>query len=300
MFALLGEIEFDLITYFDGFEWQAGANYAEHALIDGKPRLQFIGESLDEIRIQLAFHLQYCDPERELLKLREAKAAHRAMAFVLGNGDYKGWFVLTEVQATSRHTDKAGSLVALEASITLREFVGDKRNPIAPPAVQPKLPPAAAQAQPASAAQLVSTTKSVGNRIRQAVTYANQTQSSLRVAIDAVRTAQKLRENPLAAMGRIPSLLTNMKQVSTPLEKLSPSLAGLTDRLPETASIVRASDSALRSVRDGQALLSSADAKTITGRIDTLASQLSTASSALNSAAPGISKLAGQVATRAL
>ena len=40
MFAILGEVEFDLITYFDGFESSFSANFAEHALIDGKPRLQ--------------------------------------------------------------------------------------------------------------------------------------------------------------------------------------------------------------------------------------------------------------------
>lgn len=134
MFALLGDVQFDLITYFDGFESQFGADYAEHPLIEGKPRLQFVGDKLDEIRIQLAFHLHYCDPEAELAKLKDALAAHQAMALVLGNGDYKGWFVLTDVQATSKHTDKAGTLIALEASITLREFVGDKKNPLQPPA----------------------------------------------------------------------------------------------------------------------------------------------------------------------
>lgn len=129
MFALLGDVQFDLITYFDGFESEFGADFAEHPLIEGKPRLQFIGDKLDEVRIQLAFHQYYCDPEAELVKLTKALGAHQAMALVLGNGDYKGWFVLTSVQATSKHTDKSGTLVALEAGITLREFVGDKKKP---------------------------------------------------------------------------------------------------------------------------------------------------------------------------
>ncbi|MFZ5474552.1 MAG: phage tail protein, partial [Pseudomonadota bacterium] len=244
MFALLGDVQFDLIAYFDGFESQFGADYAEHPLIEGKPRLQFVGDKLDEIRIQLAFHLHYCDPEAELAKLKDALAAHQAMALVLGNGDYKGWFVLTDVQATSKHTDKAGTLIALEASITLREFVGDKKNPLQPPAVQPKLPPAAAKALPASqtagVATLASGTAAVRDNIRQAVTYANQAQSALRVAVDAARLAQKLRDNPLAALGRVPSLLTGMKQVAGPLENLSPALASLTSQLPEAAGILRA------------------------------------------------------------
>lgn len=304
MFALLGDVQFDVITYFDGFESQFGADFAEHALIEGKPRLQFIGDKLDEIRIQLAFHLHYCDPEAELAKLKDALAAHQAMALVLGNGDYKGWFVLTDVQATSKHTDKAGTLIALEASITLREFVGDKKNPLQPPAVQPKLPPAAAKALPASQtggiATLASGAAAVRDNIRQAVTYANQAQSALRVAVDAARVAQKLRDNPLAALGRVPGLLTGMKQVAGPLEKLSPTLSSLTSQLPEASSILRASNNALGAVRNAQGALSAVSAGTVTGRIDYLAGQLSTATGALESAAPSISKLAGKVVTRTI
>ncbi|ARU23677.1 hypothetical protein RSSE_c3294 [Ralstonia solanacearum] len=301
MFALLGDVQFDLITYFDGFELQFGADFAEHALIEGKPRLQFVGDKLDEIRIQLAFHAYYCDPEVELAKLKKAAAAHQAMALVLGNGDYKGWFVLTEAQATSTQTDKAGTLIALEANITLREFVGDKKNPLKPPAVQPKLPPAAAQTVSASQAaitQASSAATTVRDGIRQAVTYANQAQSALRVAVDAARVAQKLRDNPLAALGRVPGLLTGVKQVAGPLESLSPALSGLTSQLPDAARILRASDNALSAVRNGQSALSAVSAVTVTGRIDYLAGQLSNASGALETVAPSISKLAGKVVTR--
>lgn len=304
MFALLGDVQFDLITYFDGFESQFGADYAEHPLIEGKPRLQFVGDKLDEIRIQLAFHLHYCDPEAELAKLKKALAAHDAMALVLGNGDYKGWFVLTDVQATSRHTDKAGTLIALDASITLREFVGDKKNPLPPPAVQPKLPPAAAKALPASQTVgptiLASGTTAVRDSIRQAVTYANQAQSALRVVVDASRMAQLLSNNPLAALGRVPSLLINVKQAAGPLEKLSPTMASLTNQLPEAAAILRASDNALGAVRNAQGALSAVNASTVTGSIDYFAGQVSAASGALESAAPSISKLACKVVTRTI
>ena len=47
MFAVLGDIEFELITYWDGFEATFGVDYAEHARIGGKPGLQFVGDRLD-------------------------------------------------------------------------------------------------------------------------------------------------------------------------------------------------------------------------------------------------------------
>jgi len=123
MYAVLGETQFELITYFDGMDLQFGANYAEHALIGRKPRLQWIGDKLDEFQLQLVFHASFCDPEAELLKLQQMMLSAEAHQFVLGNGSYKGWFVLTDVTASSKQTDKEGTLIALEATATLREYV---------------------------------------------------------------------------------------------------------------------------------------------------------------------------------
>ena len=103
MFAVLGDIEFELITYWDGFEATFGVDYAEHARIGGKPGLQFVGDRLDEIQITLVFHQHYCVPDVELARLRTAMKAHQALALVFGNGDYRGWFVITDVTATSEH-----------------------------------------------------------------------------------------------------------------------------------------------------------------------------------------------------
>ncbi|MCW5223528.1 phage tail protein [Verminephrobacter aporrectodeae subsp. tuberculatae] len=301
MFALLGHVQFDLIAYFDGFESQLGADFAEHALIEGKPRLQFIGDKLDEIRIQLAFHLHYCDPEAELAKLRGALSAHEAMALVLGNGSYKGRFVLTDVQAIAKHTDKSGTLIALEASITLREFVGDKKNPRPPLAVQPRLPPATARTLPVGAnIAPPASSGAVRDSIPQAVTSATQAQSELRVTVDDVHMTQKLHANPVAALGRAPGLLNGMKRVAAPLENLSLTLARLSGKLPEASDLLRAGDDALGAVRNAQRALSVVHVGTIVGRIDYVAGQLSAAAGALASVAPSISRLATKVVTRAL
>ena len=85
MFAVLGDIEFELITYWDGFEVTFGVDYAEHPRIEGKPGLQFVGDKLDEIQISLVFHQHYCVPDVELARLRTAMKAHQALALVFGN-----------------------------------------------------------------------------------------------------------------------------------------------------------------------------------------------------------------------
>lgn len=37
MYAVLGEIEFDVVAYWDGFDNTMGVDYASHARIEGKP-----------------------------------------------------------------------------------------------------------------------------------------------------------------------------------------------------------------------------------------------------------------------
>ncbi|MGV2287278.1 phage tail protein [Trinickia sp. YCB016] len=302
MYAILGKIKFDLIAYWSGYEAQYGSQYAEHALIEGKPRLQFVGDTLDEIRIQLSFHRRFCDPEVELTRLRKALASHEAMSFSLGNGDYKGWFVLTALQATSRQTDQAGSLVSLEASITLREYVGDKLHPLPPPAVQPKVPPAMALAQPASGTLAVASSTATHAALRaavqQAVTLLKQGSAAIAVARDAVRVAQKMRENPSAALSVVPDLLSSVQRATEPLAKLSPTLSAFTSKLPDAATLIKAGSRSLDAVHKAADALKDVTLDNVTARIESVAMAMDDAAAALDSVAPIVSKLSADLATR--
>lgn len=297
MYALLGDIQFELITYFDGLETQYGADFAEHALIEGKPRLQFIGDKLNEIRIQLSLNTWFCDPEAELAALTGALTAHQAMALVFGNGDYKGFFVLTELQVTARQTDESGTLLAVEASMTLREFVGDKKNPLKPPAVQSLLPMAAAKALPASVSKSVAALTGAGGAIRQAVTLANQAQAAVRVAADGAKLVAALRDNPVAALSRVPGLLGNLKQAAAPLGGLPAPLASL-DGLKEAATLLSAATKTLGSVRNAQGALAGVTAGTVGDKASYVVQQLADAAKTLQSVSPSVSTLASSIVTR--
>ncbi|MFC7419340.1 phage tail protein [Iodobacter arcticus] len=203
MFAILGSIEFDLITYFDGLEISYGADYAEHALIGRKPRLQHVGDKLDEIKIDLVFHASYCSPEAELLRLRKAVTAHEAMSFVLGNGDYRGRFVITNIISTGRQTDKTGSMIALDAQLALREYTGDPATPRpvavvsagSPLPLQSKIAPALAIPKISPLAQAVSTVKGALSMVSKALS-----------AVAAVK--QLASTDPLTALARLPGVGT--------------------------------------------------------------------------------------------
>lgn len=123
MFALLGDIQFELITHFDGFEVTKATKYARHEVMDGKPILQRTGEELDEPTIELAFHDYYCDPEKELKRLDDARKAGKAMPLIWGNGVVAGQFVIEKIRVTTQTANKYGKVMSLSASVSLLEYV---------------------------------------------------------------------------------------------------------------------------------------------------------------------------------
>lgn len=140
MYAVLGEIEFEVVAYWDAFETTLGVDYASHARIEGKPGVQFIGDKLEKITLQFSFHSQFCQPSTEFNRLRTAMTAHQAMALVFGNGDYRGWFVITDLSANHQHTDPCGNVIAQSGSLTLQEYTGDPKDPLLPPAITTQEP----------------------------------------------------------------------------------------------------------------------------------------------------------------
>jgi len=135
--ALLGDVAFNLVTYFEGSETRFGAEFAEHKLIDGKPRLQWVGDKLDEINWTLVFHAGFCDPEAELQKLAKLVASHTPAPLHYSNGDYKGTFVPMDCTVTSRQSMRDGTLVWIDATLSLKEYVEPKalveQTPSQPP-----------------------------------------------------------------------------------------------------------------------------------------------------------------------
>lgn len=137
LYAVLGETELDIIAWLDGFEARFAAEWPAQGLIGRKSLIQHTGYAPDEVRLRVLLHSQWCDPGVELQKLKARLDAAAPLPFVLGTGEYRGVFVLTEVSTTTRQTDGYGALIALEAEIALKECVGDPAEPAAPAIVLP-------------------------------------------------------------------------------------------------------------------------------------------------------------------
>ncbi|MBB5017419.1 phage protein U [Chitinivorax tropicus] len=268
IFAVLGDIPFNLLALNSGLESQFAVDYAEHALIAGKPRLQFVGQKLDEWHIGLEFHASFCEPDAELAKLKAAMAERKALSLVLSNGDVKGYFVISELRVTSKHSYGNGASVSLEANVTLREFVGDKQTRPPTPAVQPALPPVTAQIAPVAALQAkeqaaklaanVEARSPIRDTVRKVVGFAYQAHAAIKTAQGTVQMLKKLKGNPRTILAELPGVLTGLNQAAGPLEKMIPGLEGLSgglEKATKMAQWAKKTDGILQNIRKDKANL---------------------------------------------
>lgn len=301
MYAILGKVEFDLITYFDGMEMQFGADYAEHALIGRKPRLQRVGDKLDEVKIDLVFHASYCDPEAELVRLRNALSSHEALSMVLGNGDYKGRFVITGLNVTCRHTDTSGTLLAVEAQVSLREFTGDPARPPAP-AVRSSGSSTLLPAKSGLVKALPAAVQSPVSGLAKAVTAAKGALATTGRALAAVRAVQSLAtSNPLAALARLPGVANAIGAASPGLGATAEQMSQLKGLSSTAVDAALMSSIASRAQGDIGALAGNLSSATPSTLLSTLSSANSTASrvdAELQSAVQPLARMAARAATR--
>lgn len=124
MFAQLGDIEFELITYFNGMNESQSYNYAQHERINQKPVLQFLGLNLQEQDIKLNFHASFCTPEDEIKRLKDVANLGTPLKFIKGNGEYVGVFVITEIASVTEQATNEGDLISVQVDLKLREYTG--------------------------------------------------------------------------------------------------------------------------------------------------------------------------------
>lgn len=124
MFAQLGNIKFDLITYFNGLSETISYNYAQHERIENKPIIQYLGQNLKEQNIKLNFHRTFCVPEDELNNLIIVADKATPLKFIKGNGDYVGVFVIEEIGKTVEQASPEGDLISIQVDLKLKEYTG--------------------------------------------------------------------------------------------------------------------------------------------------------------------------------
>lgn len=231
--------------------WQVTGNeasYAEHALIDGKPRLQKTGDTLEEVAFTIRLHASYCKPAEVLGNLNVSKAAGEILPLVMGNGEYKGDYVITSASYTVETTFPDGGIWEAILNLSLREFigisklevqqqaarrkafaVGDKRPVVAqPPQKKSDYAEMAASVQQASAQSNrvdalvgeyennVSRREAIVGEINDACNRANNSLNEFNRRMDQAETIKAKATSLIASAAYVADMVTAMKTVLPP------------------------------------------------------------------------------------
>lgn len=288
MWAVLGDIEFEVKYHPGRQDERSGADYAQHALIQGKPRAEWVGDSLDELTLELTLHSMLVDPEEQIRRLKAAKSAHEPLPYVLGSGDYRGIYLLTEVAVTTRKTDAEGRLVVATVSINLLEYSGKYTKPLP----KPRALVSNLVANPL--ARVGGATPPLVTPTQKALGMAKLAGNCLRAGVEAFGFVKTLRENPAAVLAQAPRLLGLAGQALQPLEEFQVASGLMTDG----ADLVQLGMSVASEVQLAQGALNPPRLEAIVSQVDYATSRMEAAQDRLAGASTRLAGLAVDVISR--
>lgn len=296
LYAVLGETELEIIAWLDGLDMRFSASYAEQALIGRKGLLQHTGFAPDEVKMRVLLHAQWCQPAEELARLKRILDDTEPVAFVLGTGEYRGVFVVTEINATSTQTDGAGMAIAFEADVALREYIGDPAAPFHPGVIRYgyRIPVGASEAPAGGVAGALAGPLS---GLRSAVSQAVAAVGRVAAAVSEVRSLVSLASsNTLAAVSLVAGRAGGLLQAADmlPAEAFE-ALSGAAAVASEAAQVATAFNGARMALTESAGWLQGGDP------LAALSSAADRAGQAVwycDQASGALSRLAARVAVR--
>lgn len=291
MFAILGEIEFTVAGGISGMEYTGTADWVEHPRIQGKPLLEWVGEGLDEYNLTIELHPLLGDPESRLRALRQAKSKHEPLAFVMGNGEYRGPYVITYLSNVTRRATAVGQTLAAVVQVSLREYTGAfTRKVLRSGLLDPAL-------NGTSAAVIGS--PGLISRFAPAPSVTQQVIGHAKSAGNVLRAGQNLYEslkngNASTILGQVPQLLGVTARAIDPLQGLTDA-AGL---LEDGADLSRLGEDVLGNVMGARSVLDPVDIGNIVDRFGASYEALNQAATLMDKAGPRLAGLAADVLTR--
>lgn len=124
IFALLGSIRIgDAVwTGPDAADEDRKAELVEHKVARGKPPVQDMGDDNDKKTLTFFFDETFCEPEAELAQLQAAFEMRMPLAYVGGDGSFRGvrWLV-EELKVKTLKTTPYGRPVRMKVSLKMLE-----------------------------------------------------------------------------------------------------------------------------------------------------------------------------------
>lgn len=205
MYFMLGNIAFEPVNLTD-FSETHSADFAEHAVLKGKPKLQAMGEKLTDLSFAIRLHHKIGGVESRYQSLLSAKAKQDALALMWGS-KYKGNFVITDISSTTLFTDGKGNALAREMNISLKEFVGNGQAGLLGAALNVGGKSLLGSILPKGLTNTLSTVKSAVSRGVELYQQGKRAVDEVRNTVAIVR---QLAHDPASALAYLPSTLANL------------------------------------------------------------------------------------------
>ena len=125
MFAVLGDIQFEVVGSPEAYESAGTYDFAEQRVIESKPQLQWVGDDLERLKFELMWHASFTNPAAQLARLRATAQEHLALPLVFGNGGFRGFFVIESINVKSQQMSAGGAPIAIRVAIALKEWSAD-------------------------------------------------------------------------------------------------------------------------------------------------------------------------------
>ncbi|KGQ56566.1 Phage protein U [Gallibacterium anatis] len=238
-YALLGHIAFDLLNAPTALDEKHSATYAQHDVLSGRPRLQAIGNELTELTLNLNLHYMLGSVDGRYQELILAKENQQALALVIGFNQFKGYFVIVDIQSQALYSDALGNTLAREVSVTLREFVGEQGQDILGLALQFGANSPIGALLPAGAVKAINQTKTL---VTKGVQLYQQTKRVINDVRNATTLIKTLAADPASALAQLPAVIERVGGALTPLGEmlgLSDSFKLLTQGISGTTYFMR-------------------------------------------------------------
>lgn len=294
MFAMLGDVRFELLGSFTDLEETHGASYAKHEVLAGRPRLQAMGNDLTQIRFGIKLHWKLGDVDAAYNGLLSAKEAQQAVSLVFGSGRFVGWFVIESLTARTLLQDGYGRTAARELDVSLTEFVGDPNNPLPTPGV--------ANGQNPLLAMLPESVHAPLSKVADAVQTGVRIYRSVEQEVGQLQTmiahARELKHDPLALLGVVGDAVNLGGMALGKLNRL-PEVGKYIGNLSGAAEMLAYGGQAARELSGGLAALrNGAQSGTVGGWLEGGAAAIASVADSLNNGARGAQSLTAWLAGR--
>ncbi len=237
MYFMLGNIALEPVNLTD-FSENHSADFAEHAVLKGKPKLQAMGEKLTDLSFAIRLHHKIGGVESRYQALLAAKAKQDALALMWGS-KYKGNFVITDISSTTLFTDGKGNALAREMNISLREFVGNGQQGLLGAALNVGGKSLLGSILPQGLVNTLSTAK---HAVSRAVEIYQQGKRAVDEVRNTVAIVRQLAHDPSSALAYLPSTLANLDNALGSFGDvvgMQSALAGMRDFLPVVSEFSR-------------------------------------------------------------